>query len=183
MRESALTTRALQGDRRTGSGSRTCERRSHTRNTLARPARIRRAPRSARGRTGGTHRRPHPSAARAYARARRVELAGDRVPRHHVPPGREVVRAAVLVVQVVGVLPDVDAEDGRLALGERRVLVRRRHAPRGASPSQTSQLQPEPNRFTPASFDLLLELVERAERVVDRRREVARGLAARRPAP
>src|SRR5688572_9182065 len=49
-----------------------------------------------------------------------------RVPVHRVPPGVEVVRAPVLVVEVVGVLPDVDSEDRRVTFHERGVLVRRR---------------------------------------------------------
>src|SRR5262249_57384567 len=44
-------------------------------------------------------------------------------PVDHVPPGRDVVRPAVLVFEVVGVLPHVAAEDGLLARHERRVLV------------------------------------------------------------
>src|SRR5262245_20894491 len=45
------------------------------------------------------------------------------IPVDHVPPGLEVVGAAVLVVEVVGVLPDIDAEDRELALHERAILV------------------------------------------------------------
>ena len=48
----------------------------------------------------------------------------DLVPVDDVPPGREVVGPAILVVQVVGVLPDVDTEDGLLAFHHRIVLVR-----------------------------------------------------------
>ena len=55
-----------------------------------------------------------------------LEPLSHRVPVDDVPPRREVVRAAVLVVEVVGVLPDVDAEERHLALHQRRVLVRRR---------------------------------------------------------
>ena len=49
----------------------------------------------------------------------------DLVPVDDVPPRGEIVGAAILVVQVVGVFPDVDAEDGLLALHHRVVLVRR----------------------------------------------------------
>ena len=46
-------------------------------------------------------------------------------PVHHVPPRGEVVGATVLILQVVGVLPDVGAEDRRgLAVHQRVVLVR-----------------------------------------------------------
>ena len=33
------------------------------------------------------------------------------VPVHHVPPGLEVVGASVLVVEIIGVLPDIVAEN------------------------------------------------------------------------
>ena len=46
-------------------------------------------------------------------------------PVDHVPPGVDVVGTAVLILQVVRVLPDVDAEHGLLAFHQRAVLVRR----------------------------------------------------------
>src|SRR4051812_46858954 len=52
----------------------------------------------------------------------RVTL-GDLVPVDDVPPGLQVRRAGVLVGQVVSVLPDVVAEQRRLAVGQRAVLV------------------------------------------------------------
>ena len=72
--------------------------------------------------------------------------ARDLVPVDDVPPRGEVVGSAVLVVEVVRVLPDVDAEQRHVALHERRVLVRRRvrlqarSRPRRAtsSPSRTA---------------------------------------------
>src|SRR5262245_19587913 len=48
----------------------------------------------------------------------------DLGPVHDVPPRVDVVGPAVLVLQVVGVLPDVDAEDRLLAFHQRAVLVR-----------------------------------------------------------
>src|ERR1035438_7753349 len=53
------------------------------------------------------------------------EAAVDFVPVDNVPPGGEIVGAAVLVLQIVGVLPDVVEQDGIVALGEGRVLVGR----------------------------------------------------------
>src|SRR3954452_8787078 len=47
----------------------------------------------------------------------------DGVPVDHVPDRGQVVGPAVLVLQVVGVLPHVDAEQRCLALEDRRVLV------------------------------------------------------------
>jgi hypothetical protein len=51
------------------------------------------------------------------------EAAVDFVPVDDVPPGGQIVGAAVLVLEIVGVLPDIVAEDGVEALGERRFLV------------------------------------------------------------
>src|ERR1700676_23225 len=53
----------------------------------------------------------------------RGQALGDPRPVDDVPPGIDVVGAAVLVLQVVGVLPDVDAEQRRLSVGDRVVLV------------------------------------------------------------
>src|SRR5687768_3085019 len=44
-------------------------------------------------------------------------------PVHHVPPRFDVVGAPVLVLEVVGVLPYVEAEDRGPTLGDRAVLV------------------------------------------------------------
>src|SRR5215211_3660867 len=52
-----------------------------------------------------------------------VESPGDRVPVDRVPPGVDVVGTAVLVLQVVGVLPDVHAQQRVPAVGQGVVLV------------------------------------------------------------
>src|SRR5205823_14605631 len=59
------------------------------------------------------------------ARFRFAIALRDGAPVHHVPPGIDVVGTLVLIFQVVGMLPDVDAEDGRLAVHEGAILVRR----------------------------------------------------------
>src|SRR5207253_4739296 len=73
-----------------------------------------------------------------FASAARVaEAAGDLVPVDDVPPGGEVVGPPVLVLEVVGVLPHVDPEERRLAVHQRRVLVRgRRDSEAGAVPDE-----------------------------------------------
>src|ERR1035437_9370264 len=48
----------------------------------------------------------------------------DFVPVDDVPPGGEIFGTAVVVFQVVGVLPDVVAEDGIEALRDGAVLIR-----------------------------------------------------------
>src|SRR5579859_918539 len=49
-----------------------------------------------------------------------------RGPADHVPPGAHVVGTLVLVLEIVSVLPDVDAKNRRLAVHDRAVLVGRR---------------------------------------------------------
>src|SRR5437868_8977107 len=49
---------------------------------------------------------------------------GDLAPVHGIPPGLEVIGAAVLVIEVISVLPDVVAEQYALAVHDRTVLVR-----------------------------------------------------------
>src|SRR5687768_18272780 len=58
--------------------------------------------------------------------ARAREVLRDLLPVHDVPPGLDIVGPLVLVLQVVGVLPHVEAQQGRVPLHERAVLVGRR---------------------------------------------------------
>src|SRR5690349_10119768 len=51
------------------------------------------------------------------------KAGGDSLPIYHIPPGAKVVGAAVLILQVVGVLPDVDAKQRGLAGHQRAILV------------------------------------------------------------
>src|SRR5215212_1781435 len=48
-------------------------------------------------------------------------------PVNDVPPSFDVIRAAVLVIQVVGVFPDVHTNDRFVAVHQWTVLVRRGH--------------------------------------------------------
>src|SRR3954462_13019839 len=64
----------------------------------------------------------------AIGRAERkpsAEPRRDLAPVDHIPPGPDVIRPAVLILEVVGVLPDVESQDRLLAFHERVVLVRR----------------------------------------------------------
>src|SRR5438046_6538281 len=45
------------------------------------------------------------------------------VPVHHVPPGFDVVGPAVLIRKIVGMLPNIDAENRRVAVHQRTVLI------------------------------------------------------------
>src|SRR5437879_11856962 len=67
--------------------------------------------------------------ARSCSRAERAGLRrsitlGDLGPVHRIPPRLEIIRAAVLVVKIISVLPDVVAHQGALAVHHRVVLVR-----------------------------------------------------------
>jgi hypothetical protein len=84
----------------------------------------------------------------------------DFLPVDHVPPGVEIVRAPVVVLEIVSVLPEVVAEDRR-ALDGRVVIsglswfgvVAIESCP---SRSARSQTQPDPNWPTPASPNCFL---------------------------
>src|SRR5436853_1926023 len=94
--------------------------------------------------------------------ARGVEALRHLVPVDDVPPRLEVVRALVLVLEVVGVLPDVDADQRRLARRDRRVLVGRAgdHEPRPV----VHEPRPAAAELADArGVHLLLQLVEAAE--------------------
>src|SRR3954467_8926574 len=83
-----------------------------------------------------------PSVLRRSA-VRGVEPLRHLVPVDHVPPRLQVVRALVLVLEVVGVLPDVDPDQRRLAGGDRRVLVR------GAGDGEPGAIVDEPGPAAP----------------------------------
>src|SRR5208283_2418549 len=74
---------------------------------------------------------PHPfSSPRTWEQAlcpALLEAAIHFRPVHHLPPSLQVVASAVLVFQVVSVLPHVVAHDREKALAHRIVLVRRAH--------------------------------------------------------
>src|SRR5512132_2826277 len=119
-----------------------------------------------------------PVCGRAQLSAARLAVAPcDLVPGDDVPPGRQIVRTTVLVAEVVGVLPDVDAEKRRVSLGERRVLVGGRvRLERRAVPDEPAPAAAEPGDAVLGHR--LLQRVEAAEGVVDRAAQVAARLAA-----
>src|ERR1035441_285293 len=92
----------------------------------------------------------------------RVEAVFDGFPVHYVPPRGNVVRAAVLILQVVGVLPHVQAHHGVLALHHGAVLVGRGSDLEFAAGPQ----QPRPAGTETGGrglAELLLETLETAE--------------------
>ena len=109
---------------------------------------------------------------RLFAAGGRVELS-DLCPVHHVPERGDIVRTAILILEVVGVFPHVEAKDRR-ALGTRNrlahhwiVLVR------GRSDLELAMIhdEPSPARAKATSGcggELLFEGVEAAKGGVDR---------------
>src|SRR3954447_19044860 len=120
---------------------------------------------------------PAPLSALRRSAVRRLEPLRHLVPVDHVPPRLEVVRALVLVLEVVGVLPDVDSDQRRLPRGDRRVLV---GSARDRKPRAVVH-EPGPAAAELADargVHLLLELVEAAEGLVDAVGQLARGVVA-----
>ncbi len=89
------------------------------------------------------------------------------VPVYGVPPGGQVIGPAVLVLKVIGVLPNVVAEDREAAVGHRVVLVG------GADDSELAVASAyKPGPATAESLDagvieLCLEGVKVAEGLID----------------
>jgi hypothetical protein len=125
---------------------------------------------------------PHPSHPAARSLERIGLLRGDRVPVDDVPPRADLGRALVLLLELVRVLPDVEAEDGRLpCLHRGRVLVRRRDDLERRRRHRLVDDEPRPAAAEDGRGrvrEILLELVEGAEGVRNRVAERAGGRAA-----
>src|SRR5579864_9508214 len=102
----------------------------------------------------------------------------DFIPVDYIPPSRQVFGAAIVVFEVVGVLPNVIAENGEQALGDGVVLVGRAddlHFAAGLSG------QPDPSAaelFCAGIVELGLEILEVAECFLDDFGDCAAGIAA-----
>src|SRR5947209_18525216 len=109
---------------------------------------------------------------------RLVSLA-DLRPVDHVPPRRDVLGPAVLVLEVVGMFPDVEAEDRRAPLHQRAVLVGG-----GFDTQRAAAVQREPGPAAAEAArrcpgELVLERVAPPEGLSDRLGQRPAGLASR----
>jgi hypothetical protein len=105
-----------------------------------------------------------------------LKSLGDSAPVDDVPDGAEVLSLAVLVLEVVGVLPGVDTEEGLKVAGD-GVLVRSSND--GQSASVLVLDEPGPAGALDAgegSIGLLLESLEGAKVLVDGSQKLALGL-------
>ena len=111
-----------------------------------------------------------------------VEIPAGDIPVDHVPECFQIGRALVLVLQIVGMLPDIDTDDRGLAIAQRAVLVR------GAQHFQLATAVDDEPRPTgteaggASRVNLFFQAVETAESRIDRIGQGARrsGRAARR---
>src|ERR1700686_575511 len=94
----------------------------------------------------------------------------DSLPVQNVPPRLEIVGAAVLIVEIIGVLPHIAAEQGMLAVHHWTVLVRtgleRQSAvlvDRDKGPARTEQFQAIGVEIAPQFFDPAEVAVDRGE--------------------
>src|SRR5213078_1407398 len=93
----------------------------------------------------------------------RLVILRDRVPVHHIPPRFDVIGSPVLVIEIIGVLPNVHTKQRSIAVHERAVLVW------GGNHFQLSTLvldQPRPAAPEPAGTgrrEFFLERVETSE--------------------
>src|SRR5579871_4850377 len=104
----------------------------------------------------------------------RVQALLNLRPIHDVPPGRDVLRPAVLILQVICMLPYVQAHDGVEALHDGTVLVCGRYNLDAAALLD----QPGPAGSEPAGgggVEFFLELIQAAEGAVDGLRDVSAG--------
>ena len=100
------------------------------------------------------------------------------VPVQDVPPGGEIFGAAIVVFQVVGVLPDIVSEDGIESLRNGVVLVRRGH---DLHFSIGFACQPDPaaaELFRASIVELGFEIVEVAKGFLDDLSDLTCGIAS-----
>src|SRR5712692_7015866 len=112
------------------------------------------------------------------AAAALLVATGNLIPVDHVPPGREIVGSAVLVLQVVGVFPHVIAHHGIQTTHQRAILIGRRNDRKLAA---LVEYEPRPagaKTLDARVVESSLELVEGAERLLNGARQRVGGLAA-----
>ena len=91
-------------------------------------------------------------------------IFSDRVPVYDIPPRFDVIGPAVLIIQVIGVFPNVEAEKWCISVHERTVLVR------GGYDLKFSTFvfnQPRPTAAEatyPSGSELFLKCIETSER-------------------
>src|SRR6202034_3902055 len=96
---------------------------------------------------------------------RLLEALVDLRPVHHVPPCGQIFRPAVLILQVISVLPNIVAQNGEVSLRQRAVLVRTRNDLQLSIPDQPAP--PGAELFRGGFVELLLEILKAAKVFLD----------------
>src|SRR5260370_2767583 len=99
------------------------------------------------------------------------------LPVHYVPPGRDVFRPAVLIFQIIGVLPNIQTDHWKLAFHDGGILIG------GGKDIELAAIfhEPSPAGSEPRGCcrpELFFEGGKTAERAVDGRRQVPGWLSA-----
>src|SRR3990170_8268595 len=105
------------------------------------------------------------------------EVVRDLRPIDGVPPRLDVLGASVLILQVIGVLPDVDAEERLAAIQDGIVLVRGRFDGELAATDQQPR-PPGPESRCRGLGECFFEIPEAAERIFDGVGQIPRRLPA-----
>src|SRR5271170_2085672 len=109
---------------------------------------------------------------------KRLEAVVDLVPVDYIPPGRQVFGATIVVLEIVGMFPDVVAEDGEQSLGDGVVLIGGAENLDFAT-GFAGQPDPAAAELLDSSFvEFGLEIFEVAERLFDDVGDRAAGIAA-----
>src|SRR5438876_8794895 len=103
---------------------------------------------------------------------------GNLIPVDHVPPGIEVLGTAVLVLEIVGVFPDIIAHDREQSIRQRAVLVSRGHNREFAALVKDQPCPARTKAFNARIIEGGLELVERAKGLLNGAGQFACRLAA-----
>ena len=111
------------------------------------------------------------------------EISRDHVPIDDVPEGRNVVRATILVVQVISVLPNIESEDRSAIansgfLAHERVVLIRGGANSKASISLYAEPSPARSETSGARFGkFFFKSIERSKGGIDGSGKITRGCA------
>src|SRR5258708_21951247 len=110
---------------------------------------------------------------------RAIEEFSGFIPIDHVPPGLDVIPAPVLILQVVGVFPDVESQNGLASTSQQigSVLIRRRV--NSQLPVSDDQPGPAGTKAPQArGCEFFLKSRERSKRGIDGRCKASFGLSA-----
>src|SRR5262245_44251721 len=99
-------------------------------------------------------------------------------PVHRVPPRLEIIGAAVLIIEIIGVLPNVVSKQGPSAVHKRSILIRPRLDGEFSVAQDGDKYPARAEQLGAGVIEGGLQLIEAAEILGDLRRQVTARLAA-----